>query len=87
MHPYHPLCGKEFELIHYSKSWGEDRVHFYDEQGEHYSLPASWTDIGPEDPFVKISQGRSYFRFKDLLALAELVQQIQQEIESEPGKM
>ncbi|MCP4398130.1 MAG: hypothetical protein GY801_12635 [bacterium] len=87
MHPYHPLYGKQFELIHYSKSWGEDRVQFYDEQGEHCSLPASWTDIGPEDPFVTISQGRSYFRVKDLLALVQLVQHLQEELEANPREV
>ena len=37
------------------------------------SVPISWTDYRPPDPYLQIGQGRSRFRVEDLLALATLV--------------
>ena len=37
------------------------------------SLPAEWTDVVPEDPFVVVASGRAPFQLEGLLALAELV--------------
>jgi hypothetical protein len=35
-------------------------------------MPASWTDVGPSDPFVEQAQGRSLARVEDLLALVKM---------------
>ncbi|MEW6275701.1 MAG: DUF5372 family protein [Bacillota bacterium] len=75
-HPYHPLCGQEFELVTYRQNWGEDRVFFHDREGRLRSIPASWTSVGAIDPFVAVSAGRSFFRVEDLLALIALLQGI-----------
>jgi hypothetical protein len=72
-HPYHPLSGCEFEVVTYRHNWGEDRVYFRDENGEAASLPASWTSLAAEDPFVAISAGRAHFRFEDLMRLVQLL--------------
>jgi hypothetical protein len=72
-HPYHPLFGRSFELLTYRKTWGEDRVFFYD-AGRLRALPANWTDAAPVVPFVAIAAGRAHFRLEDLLQLAELVE-------------
>jgi len=40
------------------------------------SVPARWTDVFDEDPFVATSAGRSPFRVIDLLELARLVEEI-----------
>jgi hypothetical protein len=43
-------------------------------EGEHLvSVPASWTDLVPEEPLVHLAAGRSPFRVVDLMELAELV--------------
>jgi len=42
------------------------------------SVPLSWTDIGPPDPFAKIAAGRSFFRADDLIRLYNLIQNIKQ---------
>ena len=39
-------------------------------------MPLDWTDIGPKDPFVIVSAGRSLFRVEDLLSLASLIAEI-----------
>jgi len=79
IHPFHPLTGREFELVGYAHTWGEHRV-FYREPGSEVvrSLPASWTDVEGPDPFVVLGEGRSYFRVGDLLALAGLVRQFRE---------
>jgi hypothetical protein len=45
--------------------------------GEHLvSVPASWTDLVPEDPLVRLAAGRSPFRAVDLMELAQLVERL-----------
>ena len=34
------------------------------------SIPASYTDAKPSDPFVAIAAGRAHFRYEDLVELA-----------------
>jgi len=41
------------------------------------SLPAAWTDVDGIDAFVALAAGRSLFRVEDLLALVELVRQVE----------
>jgi hypothetical protein len=77
-HPFHPFCGREFELATYRHNWGEDRVYFHDERGQLSSLPADWTSIGPTDPFVAVSGERSAFRTSDLLELVGLLEKLQE---------
>jgi hypothetical protein len=72
-HRFHPWFGREFEFVKRRKNWRDDRVYFFDEAGELASLPAAWTDVVAEDPFVVVAAGRSPFRTPDLLKLAELV--------------
>lgn len=72
-HPFHPLCGQEFELIDRRLNWGEDRV-YYSTAGNHLkSLPASYTSVQGVDPFVTIGNGRAYFRIEDLMALVHCI--------------
>jgi hypothetical protein len=40
------------------------------------SLPARWTSVMPEDPFVTLAAGRARFRLDDLVDLVALVAQI-----------
>jgi hypothetical protein len=71
-HPFHPLCGRDFEFVVYRQNWGEDRVHLRDEDGQLFSLPAGWTDAAAPDPFVVIAAGCCPFTTAGLLALADL---------------
>ena len=77
-HPFHPLRGREFELVTYRQNWGEDRVYFHDDQGQLRSLSAGWTSLGADDPFVVMSRGRSSFRTVDLLELVTLIENLQE---------
>ena len=75
-HPFHPWLGREFELVVHRRTWGEDRVFFYDERGRLSALPAAWTDFVSPDPFVKIAASRSLFRAEDLVELVEQVRSL-----------
>jgi hypothetical protein len=75
-HPFHPLCGRDFEFVAYRQNWGEDWVHLHDENGQLLSLPAGWTDVAGADPFVLIAAGRAPFTTAGLLALADLVDRL-----------
>jgi len=67
------LFGRELEFVKRRRNWDADRVYVYDDGGELVSLPAEWTDVAAEDPFVVIAAGRCPFRVEDLLKLADLV--------------
>lgn len=75
-HPFHPLHGYKFELIEYRVAWGEDRVYFLDASGQLQRLPASWTDVVGEDPFVTVAAGRSPLRVRELQRLADLISKL-----------
>jgi hypothetical protein len=75
-HLFHPLAGRAYALAQRKRTWGDDRVFLFDEEGQLFSLPASWTDVDPVDPFSAISAGRSSLRFADLLELAALIERV-----------
>ena len=76
-HPFHPLFGREYQLITYRKTWGEDRVYFHNEAGQFVAVPAHWTDLFPADPFQTLAAGQAHFRPTELLQLAELIERLQ----------
>lgn len=71
-HPFHPWRGKRFGLVNCERRWGQWRVFYVNDEGELAYLPASWTDVGPRDPFVEQAVGRAIARWEDLLGLASL---------------
>jgi len=40
-------------------------------------IPAGWTDVVADDPFVVVAAGRSAFRVADLLTLADVIEVLQ----------
>ncbi len=72
VHPFHPLAGRELELLDHGYRWGQERV-FFREQARVRSLPASWTDLVDADPFLVIAAGRCFCRPEELLQLAGLL--------------
>ncbi|HEX4784300.1 MAG TPA: DUF5372 family protein, partial [Candidatus Sulfotelmatobacter sp.] len=72
-HPFHPLKGAEHELVVRRTNWGEDRVFYYNGEGELKSFPANVTDVVESDAFASVSAGRSAFRVDDLLKLRNLL--------------
>ena len=60
-------------MIERKKTWGEDRILYINEKGEMLLIPTSWTDAAEPDPFITVSQGRSPFKFNDLLELTKIL--------------
>ena len=65
-------------MIEYRHAWGEERVYFLDPSGQMQRLPATWTDVAGEDPFVVVAAGRSPLRVENLLQLADLIERLGQ---------
>ena len=76
IHPFHPYRNIEFEVDHVRWVPGGCRVFFFNTKGRKSSVPFDWTDIGPKDPFVTVSAGRTLFRVEDLLGLVRLIEEI-----------
>ena len=80
-HPFHPLKAKKIDAVYRRNTWGEDRVMYLRRSDKRLrSMPASWTDIVPEDEFRRISRGRAAFRVSDLLELSALIERLAQEL-------
>lgn len=63
--------------MEFRRAWGRDRVVFYDENENLSTVPIAWTNLAQEtDPFVILSEGRAYFRPSDLLALVDLIEEL-----------
>ena len=75
-HPFHPRCGQALDVIVCRAQWGEERVFYRDRHGHRASLPACWTSLAPEDPYLSVAAGRSRFRLQDLLALTALLEEV-----------
>jgi hypothetical protein len=66
-------------------TWGEDRVFFYDPDGNLKSLMTNVTDVVSTDAFDRISDGRSAFRVDDLLELRGLFDKRKQPVNGTPN--
>ncbi len=75
-HPFHPLCGKRFELILCNYNPIPGRVFYCDEDGRIRPIPIAWTSLAEPDPFCVVSDGKALFRVEDLLELARLIRRI-----------
>ena len=82
IHPFHPLCNTKIEIVSLKQGWGENRVFYRQKDGNITSIPACWTSVYEPHPFNTISNGRSVFRFQELLELARLVEDFMSENKS-----
>lgn len=73
-HPFHPQTGQEFDLVERRSSRDQDRIFYQDGSGCLRSISASFTSLAEPDPVVALGEGRSCFRFADLLALRRLLE-------------
>ena len=78
-HPFHPLRGKQFELVEHKCIFAESYLFFYDPFGHLLQIPAVWTDFLKSDAFVEVAAARSALHADFLLELAELLEQVKEE--------
>ncbi len=79
-HCFHPLYQQQFRLVEHRQNWGEDRVIYLTEAGELKSLPASWTSVLPEDPYITFSKWSAFFHVNYLLELTTLIEHLNQKL-------
>ena len=72
-HPFHPLHGREFELVETRPVMGVGYVHYTGDDGALRTIRQAFTSVAAVDPFVRVGSGRSAFRVSDLLALGSLL--------------
>jgi len=70
------LSGQDFDVASHRKYFTEERVYFFDRAVRYRSIPAQFTSLAPQDPFLAMSAGRSHFRVVDLLELGELLEKL-----------
>jgi hypothetical protein len=78
IHPFHPLYGQTFSLVTFRQNWAVDKVYYHDDQERLKSLPSSYTDILPADPFIVLSDKGSLFHPQHMLALWRIIESLQQ---------
>ena len=78
-HPFHPLRGRELEVVDRRHCQDGEYVSVDAGNGKLVRLPELWTSLGPVDPFIAISAGRSFFLVKDLVRLSRVVADILRE--------
>lgn len=59
-------------MVESARLWGQWRVYYALPEGVTRYVPASWTDVGPQDAFVELARGRAIARFEDLLDLVKI---------------
>ncbi|MHB8280638.1 MAG: DUF5372 family protein, partial [Candidatus Humimicrobiaceae bacterium] len=72
-HPFIPQYDRGYVFIDRRLNWGEDRVVYFDENGDVATVLSSWTDVIEPDMFVLQSNGRSSFRYADLVELSKIL--------------
>jgi len=72
-HPFHPLHGREFELVEIASVMGVGQVHYTADDGTLRTIREAFTSAAAVDPFARVAAGRSAFRVSDLLVLAALL--------------
>ena len=72
-HPFHPLHGREFELIEMTSMAGVSLVHYLNDEGTLRTIRQAFTSAAEVDPFARVAAGRSAFRVSDLLELSALL--------------
>ena len=73
IHPFIPQYNNEYEFVDRRQTWGQDRVVYFDKNGDAATVLTSWTDVAEPDIFVLQSAGRSNFRYSDLIELSKLL--------------
>jgi hypothetical protein len=62
-------------LMHHEGS-GEQRAYYIDENNDIRSIPLSWTDVQPTDPFLVMAGGRSPLRTPELIELVKRIEEL-----------
>jgi hypothetical protein len=84
-HPFHPLAGRDIDLVCIRSTFGRRHVYFHQDDGRLWAVALAWTDLAPPDCFREIARGRSLFRPDDLLRLASVIEHLGGPAKGETG--
>ena len=76
IHPFHPLSGKQIDLVEHRFIFTESFVYFHDDDGHLREIPSAWTDFVKCDAFVEIAAGRSQLHAGCLLEVVDLIDRL-----------
>ena len=85
-HPFHPDYGSQFYVTSIQNCWGERRVAYFDKKGSIRSIPITWTEKKPFDPFLEVSSGHSILHQRDIKGLLNLVRLIREQNRLKDGE-
>lgn len=80
IHPFHPLSGREFDIVDYLVFGKDGRIFFNNDESRLVSIPARWTSIAPIDPYVQCASGGCILRLPELLELADFLKDIREKL-------
>lgn len=67
------------EVVAIRNNWNVDQVYYHDQAGRLRTIPITWTSLISADPVVVFGGGQSPFKLADLLELARLVEELQEQ--------
>ena len=82
-HPFHLLFGQELDVLDRRSFLDRECVDLEVEPGRVARLDVAWTSLGPTDPFVARSAGRSLLHVAKLARLCELVAAMRERVDSD----
>ena len=53
-HAFHPLHGREFQLVEIKPTIGMEFVHYTGDDGVQRSIRRAWTSVACDDPYVRV---------------------------------
>ena len=72
IHPFHPMSGKELQILKTRKIAGKIFLVLHNEQIGNFNIPADWTDYFPVNHDASIYPG-AFISVESLLALCKIV--------------
>ena len=80
IHPFIPQHNNEYEFVDRRQTWGQDRVVYFDENGNAATILSSWTDVAEPDIFIVQSAGRCNFKYSDLVELSKILKYLKNSV-------
>lgn len=74
-HPFHPLCGRKFEILTTREYQGQDIFSLKSDQQGAFGIPREWTDRADPCPYNDLDIPPPLFALHALIELVEMVKQ------------
>jgi len=75
------MCGKQYVVNCFTRSFGVDLILYTDDEGLEKSINVAFTSLNIVNHFIEISNGRCDFLYDDMVELSREMQKISSRIE------